>query len=119
MRIPHLTCTTALMFAFVLGCSKHPTKPAMQATAKMTNLGEIEFTEGTPQHFTVSSNKSCTVTAKHTPNGIEVDFVIEATNADGTVQVWATPKISTVTGQQCAIGVEDMAIGLTPTWKEP
>ena len=118
MHISRIT-TAALMAAFVIGCSKHPSKSSAHAPAKMTNLGEVEFTEGTPQHFAVGGGKSCTITAKHTLGGIEVDFVIEATNANGIAEVWARPKISTVTGQQCAISVEDVAVGLTPKWKSP
>ena len=62
----------------------------------MQNLGVVEFTEGTPQHFALGGGKGCTITAKHTLGGIEVDFVIEATNANGVAEVWARPKISTV-----------------------
>jgi Flp pilus assembly secretin CpaC len=121
MRILHFTLTAALMAAFVIGCSKHKSKPSASShdNTKMQNLGVVEFTEGTPQHFALGGGKGCTITAKHTLGGIEVDFVIEATNANGVAEVWARPKISTVPGEQCAIGVEDVSVGLTPKWKTP
>jgi endonuclease YncB( thermonuclease family) len=86
---------------------------------KEKDLGVVELIENTPQHFSLGDGKGCTVTGKQLSGDIEVDFVIEATNVDGTVAVLSRPKISTSPGRHCVISVGDVSIGLTPKWKTP
>lgn len=119
MRIQHIITAAALMAAFVIGCSKSPSRPASHLPAGMKALGVIEFTEGTPQHFSLGNGKGCTATAKRLGDDIEVDFVIETTNTDGTVTEFGRPSLSTSPGRQCVISVGDVSIGLTPQWKTP
>jgi hypothetical protein len=116
MNIRHITMA-ALMAAFIIGCSKHPS----HLPAGTKDLGVIEFTEGTPQQFSLGDGKSCTATAKQIDGGkdIEVDLVIQATNADGTITDFARPAISTSPGRQCVISVGEVSIGMTPKWKTP
>lgn len=109
----------ALTAAFVIGCSKGPSRPVSYLPAGTRELGVIKFTAGTPQHFSLGDGRSCTATARRVAGNIEVDFVIEATNTDGTVTVLSRPRISTLPGRQCAVSVGDVSIGLTPTWKAP
>jgi Flp pilus assembly secretin CpaC len=120
MRILHLT-TAALMAAFIIGCSKSPSQPTSGLPAGTKDLGVIEFTEGTPQQFSLGGGKSCTATAKQIDGGkdIEVDLAIQATNADGTVMDLGRPRISTLPGRQCAISTGEVSIELTPKWKTP
>jgi len=115
-----ITLVAALMATFVIGCSKSPQQSSSHASANTKDLGVVELTEGTPQHFSLGDGKGCTVTGKQLPKGIvEVSFVIEATNADGTVGVISRPRIVTSPGQQCAISVGGVNIGLTPKLKTP
>jgi hypothetical protein len=120
MRILHFSATAALLAVFVIGCSKHPSQLSSSLPANTKDLGVVEFREGTPQHFTLGDGKGCTVTGKQNSGDIEVDFVIEATNAeDGTVSVLSRPRISTSPGRQCVISVGDVSIGFTPKCKMP
>jgi Flp pilus assembly secretin CpaC len=114
------TTIVALLAAFVIGCSKHPSTPSSHASVNTKELGVIEFTENAPQHFSLGGGRSCMITVRHALlGGIKVDFEIEATNTDGTVQVLARPSIHTVTDSRCDISVEDVGVALTPKWKSP
>jgi hypothetical protein len=123
MNIQRIT-TAALMAAFIIGCSKHPS----HLPAGSKNLGVIEFTEGTPQQFSVFGGIVCSATAKRIDgDNIELHFAIASTNADGTVLGFGSPVISTSPGRQCLIPFADIRmsvpkskiIALTPKWKTP
>ena len=122
MRIPHFIAGAALIAAFIVGCSKSPSEQAHHPKLPpgTKDLGVIEFTEGTPQHFSLGAGKGCTATAKRVDgNDIEVHFAIVATNADGTIADFGRPALSTLPGRQCVISVGDVSIGFTPQWKTP
>lgn len=84
----------------------------------MKDLGVVEFTANTPQHFSLGDGKGCTITGKPLPDGIEVKVLVLTTNADGTVQR-SQGDITTLPGRQCAISMGDTMVGLTPTLKIP
>jgi hypothetical protein len=120
MRTLHFITGAALIAAFCIGCSKSPNQPTSRLPAGTKDLGVIEFTEGTPQQFSLGGGRGCTATAKRIDgNDIEVDFSIVATNADGTVMELSRPCISASPGMQCAISDGDVSIGLIPKWKTP
>lgn len=103
------------MAAFIIGCSKHlPHLPA-----NTSDLGVIEFTEGTPQHFDLGDGKGCTISGKHVSDGIQVDFIIVSTNANGSVKLIGTPRLTAPPGQRTAIGILDVSIEFIPEWKKP
>jgi len=114
MRIPHLI-TAALMAAFILGCSK----PLPRLPANTKDLGVVEFTEGTPQQFSLGDGKGCTITGKHVSDGIEVNFVIVSTNADGSIKLIGTPRLTATPGERHAVGILDVSIEFIPEWKKP
>ena len=118
MRIPHLT-TAALMAVFVIGCSKHPGQPISPLPAHTTDLGVVELTDGAPQQFSLGDGKGCTITGKHVSEGMQVNFVIVATNANGTVKLIGTPRLIAPPGQRTALGISDVSIELIPEWKKP
>ena len=78
----------------------------------------VELTQGTPQHFSLGDGKGCILTGTQLPDGINVKVVVLTTNADGTVQ-HSEGQISTLPGRQCALGIGDTTVGLTPTLKTP
>jgi hypothetical protein len=126
MRIPHIIIGAALTAAFVIGC-KRSSPSHLPAGTK--DLGVIEFTEGTPQQFSLGGGIGCTATAKRIDgDNIEVHYAIVSTNADGTVSDFCRPVISTSRGGQCLIPLADLSIdsvpkskiiALTPKWKTP
>ena len=109
----------ASLAALLTSCSKHSSQPS-SSTQATKNLGVVEFTEGIPQHFSLGDAKSCTATAKRVSQGIEVDFLIEVTNQDGTVYPLGKPKlIATIPNMYCDITSGGVSIGLTPKLKIP
>ena len=68
--------------------------------------------------FSLGAGKSCTIVGQQIPNGIGLKLVALSTNADGTVDR-SQGQIEAVSGQQCAISMGDMMVGLTPTLKTP
>ena len=115
MRIPYFIAGVALTATFIIGCSK----PLPHLPADTTDLGVIEFTEGTPQHFSLGDGKGCTITGKRVSDGIEVNFVIVSTNANGAVKLIGTPRLTAPPGQRTAIGILDVSIEFIPEWKKP
>jgi len=83
------------------------------------DFGVIEFTEGTPQHFGLDDNKSCSMSAKHVASYISINLFIETTNAAGKVMELAGPGITISPGRHCDIVFGDVLISLTPKWKMP
>lgn len=120
MRIPHIIIGAALTATFVIGCSKSSSQPPNQASAppNTKDLGAVEFVAQTPKQFSLGDGKSCTITASQIPDGVGLKLVLLTTNADGTV-ARSQGQIETRAGQQCAIGLGDMMVGLTPTLKTP
>ena len=106
------------MAAFVIGCSKHPSQSSSHMPPNTKDLGAVELAEGTPQNFSLGDGKSCTLTGKQLPDGIDVKIVVLTTNADGTVMS-SQGEITTSPGRQCTIGIGDTMVGLTPTLKKP
>ena len=89
---------------------------------KIGGLGVVKFSEGVPQYFGLAGDKSCTITAKHlsgSTNFIELAFVVEATNADKTVETLATPAFRLQAGRRCNFTVRGVEIAVTPEWKTP
>ena len=119
MRNLCLTTGIALMVALFVGCSKHSSQPSSSLPANAKDLGVVTFTGAAPQHFALGEGKGCTVTGKQRFGKIEVDFVVEATNADGTVTVLGRPKILASADRQCVVSVGNVSIALTPKWNSP
>jgi hypothetical protein len=88
------------------------------ALPNINDLGAVELVAGIPRHFSLGMGKSCILTGKQLSDGIDISAVILTTNADGTVQR-SQGEISTSAGRQCAIGIGNTKIGLTPTLKTP
>ncbi len=105
-----------MMAVFIIGCSKQHSAHKLSITK---DLGVVELVEGTPQHFTLGGQGSCTLTGKHLTDGIEIDFVIELTHQNGAVDTLSRPTITTAPGQHCVVETANGNIGLTPTWKTP
>jgi len=121
MRIPHIITLNAAILAAILitGCSKSASQqPHAAAPPNLKDLGAVELVAGTPTQFSVGAGKGCTITAKQIPNGIGLKLVVLSTNADGTVDR-SQGQIDAVPGQQCAISMGDIMVGLTPTLKTP
>ncbi len=120
MRISHLITVAALMAAFVIGCSKHPKASSLRLPADTKYLGVIKLTENTPQHFSIGSGKSCTVTGRQVPDGINIEVIVVATNATGTVSR-SQAELTSESGHQCAIciGEDSTTIALTPILEKP
>lgn len=119
MRILHFVITTVLMAAFVIGCSKHPSRPVSHLPANTKDLGVIEFTEGTPCHFSLGDGKGATVTAKRHAAHMEVSFTIVATNEDGIVTKKTGPTLALHLNQEFVYASGDMGLRFTPKWKTP
>jgi len=118
MRKAPLTTTAALLVALVIGCSKHSSEPPMDSHVNQ-DLGDVQFVPGMPKHFSLGGPISCTAIGSRLPEGIKIDFVIEATHPDGAVDTLSRPSISTSPGQHCVITSGDVTVGLTPTLKTP
>lgn len=118
MRIPHFIATVVLLAAFVIGCSK--SSSALSHHSKMppntTDLGAVELVPQTPQQFSLGAGKSCIITGRQLPDGIDVKLLVLVTNADGSVKR-SQGEIETSPGRQCAIVMGDVSVGLTPTLK--
>ncbi len=106
------------MVAFVISCSKQPNQSSSHLPPNTKDLGAIELVEGTSQNFSLGDGKSCTLTGKQLSDGIDIKVVVLTTNADGTVMS-SQGEITTLPGRQCAIGIGDTMVGLTPTLKKP
>jgi hypothetical protein len=118
MRTLHITTGAALMAAFVIGCSKHPSQSSSHLPPNTKDLGAVELAEGTTQIFSLGDGKSCTLIGKQLSDGIDVKVVVLTTNADGIVMS-SQGEITTLPGRQCAIGIDDTMVGLTPILKKP
>jgi len=118
VRIPPLITTAALLAALAIGCSKHSDETPMAIHVNQ-DLGDVQFVTGMPKHFSLGGPISCTAIGSRLPDGIKIDFVIEATHPDGAVDTLSRPSISTPPGQHCVITSGDVTIGLTPTMKAP
>jgi hypothetical protein len=119
MCIPHVIALNAAIVAAMLitGCSKSASQqPHAAALPNLKDLGAVEFVAGTPLQFSLGAGKSCTIVGRQIPNGIGLQSVAFSTNADGTVDR-SQGQIDALLGQQCAISMEDLMVGLTPTLK--
>lgn len=85
----------------------------------MTDLGLIEFTEGTPYHFSLGDGKDLTGSARRHPTYMEVSFSIAATNADGTVTEKIGPTLALHLNQEFVYAIGDTGFRFTPKWKTP
>jgi hypothetical protein len=84
------------------------------------NLGAVVFTEGKPRNFNFGHAISCTATATRVPIGIQVDFLIQMTNSDGTAYSLGSPRlIATIPNQYCDITSGGVTIELIPKLKIP
>ena len=109
----------ALAAVITIGCFNllGQQSPPPQTTK---NLGMVEFTNGIPRYFSLGDAKSCTATAKRATNGLEVDFLIQVTNSDGTVYPLGEPKlIVTIPDQYGEITSGGVSIKLKPKLKTP
>jgi hypothetical protein len=121
MRILHIITLNAAILAAILvtGCSKNSSQQSQAAAPpNLKDLGAVELVAGTPTQFSLGEDKGCTITGEHIPNGIGLKLVVLSTNEDGTVDR-SQGQIDAVPGQQCAISMGDMMVGLTPTLKTP
>jgi hypothetical protein len=119
MRIPHIIIIAALTALFVVGCSKHPSPPVSHLPPNMKDLGVIEFTEGTPYHFSLGDGKGITGTAKRYPKYMKVSFSVAATNEDGAVTEKSGPTLQIHLNQEFVYAIGDTGFKFTPKWKTP
>jgi hypothetical protein len=93
----------ALLTLLFTACSKHsPTA----ASPKLTDLGVVEMSDGSPIHRDLGSGKTCIITPTVITNGIRLAFVIEETNSAGVVQTLATPVM-----ERTPIGRMEVIVG--------
>ena len=101
----------------ILGCSKSPapTKPA-----NTTDLGKVELVPQVPTQFSLGlgPGQGCILTGKQLADGISVKVLVLSTNANGSVY-HSQGEIITAPGRQCAIGMGDIMVEMTPTLKAP
>jgi len=124
MRKSHITTGAALAAVITIGCFNllGQQSPPPQTTK---NLGVVEFTNGIPRYFSLGDAKSCTATARYVTNQyvtnrIEVDFVIQETNSDGTVYLLGEPKlIIGIPNQYGKVTSGGVSIKLKPKLKTP
>jgi Flp pilus assembly secretin CpaC len=116
MRKSYFITGAALVAAFTIGCFAVSAQQSSPPQTKK-NLGVVIFTNGIPRYFSLGDAKSCTATAKHATNGIEVDFSIQQTNSDGTVYPLGEPRLIDVTGSYCDITSGSVTIKLKPMLK--
>lgn len=118
LPIQHLVIIAAISVCilFASGCSRSSSQPQAGAPTGLKDLGVVEFAPETPRQFDLGGGKICTLTASRLANGIEVNAVVIATNADGTIQHWLS-RMDTQPGQPGAISLGDLKVGLTPTLK--
>jgi hypothetical protein len=120
MRILHLT-TAALMAAFVIGCCKKPSEQTHHPKLPegTVNLGAVELVPQTPTQFSLGAGKSCILTGKQLPDGVDVRMVLLVTNADGTVDR-SQGELETSPGRQCVLTIgSNVPVGFAPTLKTP
>jgi hypothetical protein len=119
MRKSYFITGAALAAVITIGCFNllGQQSPPPQTTK---NLGVVEFTNSIPRYFSLGDAKSCTATAKPADKGIEVDFLIQATNLDGTVYPLGKPKlIITIPDQYGEVTSGGVRIKLKPILKTP
>jgi hypothetical protein len=118
MRLPHFIAGAALMAAFVIGCSKRSSEQSHHSKLppNPTDMGAVELVPQTPTQFSLGADKSCILTGRQLPDGINVKVLVLVTNADGTVKR-SQGEISTLAGRQCAIVMGDVSVAMTPTLK--
>ncbi|HEY3761963.1 MAG TPA: hypothetical protein VGN23_09470 [Verrucomicrobiae bacterium] len=119
MRKSSLIVGAALTAIFIIGCFNLLGQQSASIKARK-NLGVVVFTNGMPRYFSLGDAKSCTATAKHVALGTEVDFLIQATNSDGTVYPVAAPTlIITIPNQYGEVASDGVSIKLKPILKAP
>ena len=120
MRMTYFIIGLASVAAFTIGSLELLSQESLP-TQPTKNLGVVEFTNSIPQYFSLGNARSCTATAKRAPaNGIEVDFLIQVTNSDGTVYPLGEPKlIVTIPDQYGEITSGGVSIKLKPKLKTP
>jgi|ERR1017187_2959719 hypothetical protein len=115
MNTHHITTIAALMAALVIGCSKQPTTQTKPAAP---DVGVVDFTDHTPKYFGIGGDRSCTITGATNsidgPQMITIDVVFQQTNADKTVQILGTPKISVSAGHPCIVSSGDVSVRFMP-----
>ena len=84
----------------------------------VTDLGAVALVPGVPTPFSLPGGKSCVLTGRKTPDGLEVKCEIASTNADGSIEHFRM-NIITAPGQPCAVVDGGQGISLTPTLKTP
>ena len=111
-KFPLIATLPALLF---LGCSK---PPAPVKPPNTTDLGKVELVPQVPTQFSLGPGKGCILTGKQLADGINVKVLVMSTNTDGSVY-HSQGEIITAPGRQCAIGMGDTMVEMTPTLKAP
>jgi hypothetical protein len=115
MRILHIITGTALMAAFVIGCSKTPNQPISTSSAAVQDLGVVSLSDATPQYLAIAPNKSYALTGAASSNGMtKIVMVVQETNADKTVRIHDPETFFMVTGHRLTIKSGDVSIRFTP-----
>ena len=125
MNIKHLiTISAASFFVSFAGAQPSPVAsptnsvqpPHLDFPTNIVDLGAVELVPRTPKHFNLGAGRGCTVTGRQLPDVIDVKLVLLTTNAAGTVRR-EQGEMETLPGKQCAIAMDNLMIGLTPTLK--
>ena len=117
MRMPHIIIGAALIVAFVVGCSKSPSKLVSDCPLTVPYLGVVNFTDSTPKYFSIGGGKSCVLKGTTGSNGTTIEVVFQETNTDKTVQVFEERKVRFTPGDTYILKSGDMAVRFIPEFK--
>ena len=116
----------ALLASLFTGCSKH--SPAAATDPEITDLGVVEFSDGTQIRRDLGGGKACVITPtvtvttnKAAPGGrvtlIKMRMTIEQPDSSGTLQKTDCPWIQAIAGNWAEWQVGDVHIRITPQIK--
>jgi hypothetical protein len=105
----------ALLVSVFTGCSKH--SPAA-VTPKVTDLGVVEISNGTPIRRDLGDGKACVITptvityTNSSARFVRMRMVIEQPDSSGVVQTQKCPMIQSIAGETAEWRVGDIDIRL-------
>jgi hypothetical protein len=101
---------TALLVSLFTGCSKHsPTA----ASPKVTDLGVVEVSDGTPIRHDLDGGKVCVIIPTVITNGSARQVMLAMTIEQPDSTKLACPKVVAFAGQPVEVRVGDIDIRLT------
>ena len=118
--------TAALLVSLFTGCSKH--SPSAAIDPKVTDLGVVEISDGTPIRRDLGGGKACVITPtvtvatnKFAQGGtvtlIKMRMTIEQPDSSGKVQKIDCPSIGAIAGNWAEWQIGDIHIRITPQIK--